>query len=71
MGELWEEVTAAGGAAVIAAGGTTTHPPAGARDHRPWYDQQRPEPFAQALRGAKSALDPAGVMNPGVLLDHR
>ncbi|MCA9561375.1 MAG: hypothetical protein KC583_22660, partial [Myxococcales bacterium] len=25
--------------------------------------------FAAALRGAKDALDPAGVMNPGVLLD--
>ncbi len=39
------------------------------RDHRPWYDRQRPEPFALALRGAKAALDPAAIMNPGVLVD--
>jgi alkyldihydroxyacetonephosphate synthase len=39
------------------------------RDHRPWYDRQRPELFARALGAAKSSLDPAGVMNPGVLID--
>jgi len=39
------------------------------RDHRPWYDRQRPEPFAAGLRTAKRALDPAGVLNPGVLVD--
>ena len=27
-----------------------------------------PTPFAAALRGAKAAVDPAGIMNPGVLL---
>ena len=37
--------------------------------HRPAYDRQRPEPFALALRAAKNALDPHGVLNPGVLLD--
>jgi FAD binding domain/FAD linked oxidases, C-terminal domain len=39
------------------------------RTHRPWYDRQRPEPFAAALRGAKAAVDPRGVLNPGVLID--
>ena len=39
------------------------------RMHRPWYDQQRPEPFADALRAAKRAVDPNGVLNPGVLID--
>ena len=32
-------------------------------------DRQRPEPFAAALRAAKAAVDPAGVLNPGVLVD--
>ncbi|HJX33134.1 MAG TPA: FAD-linked oxidase C-terminal domain-containing protein, partial [Solirubrobacterales bacterium] len=39
------------------------------RDHRPWYDRQRPAPFAAALRAAKSELDPSGMLNPGVLID--
>jgi alkyldihydroxyacetonephosphate synthase len=67
--EQWDEVKAAVSEAVLAAGGTITHHHAVGRDHRPWYDRQRPEPFAQALRAAKRALDPAGVLNPGVLID--
>ncbi len=67
--EQWAAVKAAASEAVLAAGGTITHHHAVGRDHRPWYDRQRPEPFAAALRGAKAALDPAGIMNPGVLVD--
>ncbi|PBC70261.1 alkyldihydroxyacetonephosphate synthase [Streptomyces sp. TLI_235] len=48
---------------------TITHHHAVGRDHRPGYDRQRPEPFALALRAAKNALDPHGILNPGVLLD--
>jgi len=55
--------------AVIAAGGTITHHHAVGRQHRPGYDQQRPELFARALRAAKRELDPNGIMNPGVLID--
>ena len=64
----WDEVKAAVSEALAGAGGTITHHHAVGRDHRPWYDRQRPEPFATALRAAKAALDPAGVLNPGVLL---
>ncbi|MFD0901843.1 FAD-binding oxidoreductase [Actinomadura sediminis] len=66
--EQWDEIKAAVSAALAAHGGTITHHHAVGRDHRPWYDRQRPEPFALALRAAKAALDPAGVLNPGVLL---
>ena len=55
--------------ALIAAGGTITHHHAVGRDHRSWYDRQRPELFAAALRGAKRELDPQGMLNPGVLID--
>jgi alkyldihydroxyacetonephosphate synthase len=65
----WAEVKAAASEAVLALGGTITHHHAVGRDHRRWYDAQRPDPFALALRAAKAALDPAGVLNPGVLLD--
>ena len=35
--------------------------------HRPWYEQQRPEPFGDVLDAVKATLDPTGVLNPGVL----
>jgi len=65
----WDEIKAAVSDAIAAHGGTTTHHHAVGRDHRPWYDAERPDPFAAALRAAKGALDPAGVLNPGVLVD--
>ena len=55
--------------AIMKAGGTITHHHAVGRLHRQWYDKQRPELFAQALRAAKRAVDPNGVLNPGVLID--
>jgi len=64
----WAEIKAAASDALLAAGGTITHHHAVGRDHRPWYDRQRPDVFASALRAAKSAVDPAGIMNPGVLI---
>jgi alkyldihydroxyacetonephosphate synthase len=67
--EQWAEIKRVAADAVLAGGGTITHHHAVGRDHRPWYDRQRPDPFALALRGAKRALDPAGALNPGVLLD--
>jgi alkyldihydroxyacetonephosphate synthase len=65
----WHEMKRAASDAVLAAGGTITHHHAVGRDHRPWYDGQRPDPFAAALRAAKAAVDPAGLLNPGVLVD--
>ena len=67
--EQWDAVKGAASDAVIAAGGTITHHHAVGRDHRPWYDRQRPEQFARALRAAKAELDPASILNPGVLID--
>ena len=65
----WDEIKAAVSETVIDAGGTITHHHAVGRDHRPWYDRQRPGPFADALRAAKRELDPKAVLNPGVLID--
>jgi alkyldihydroxyacetonephosphate synthase len=67
--EQWARIKHASAEAILGAGGTITHHHAVGRDHRPWYDRQRPDPFAAALRGAKRALDPAGALNPGVLFD--
>ncbi|MBB4686747.1 FAD/FMN-containing dehydrogenase [Amycolatopsis jiangsuensis] len=59
----WDEIKAVVSEALQGKGGTITHHAVG-RDHRPWYDRQRPDPFAAALAAAKSALDPAGILNP-------
>ena len=67
--EMYAEIKQAASDAIMAAGGTITHHHAVGRLHRPWYDQQRPELFAEALRAAKRALDPNGVLNPGLLVD--
>jgi alkyldihydroxyacetonephosphate synthase len=67
--EQWDEIKAAASEAVIEGGGTITHHHAIGRDHRPWYDRQRPPPFAAGMRAAKAELDPAGLLNPGVLID--
>ncbi|MEA2363499.1 MAG: alkyldihydroxyacetonephosphate synthase [Thermoleophilaceae bacterium] len=67
--EQWDELKAAASDAIESAGGTITHHHAVGRDHRPWYDRQRPDLFADALRAAKSAVDPQGILNPGVLVD--
>jgi alkyldihydroxyacetonephosphate synthase len=67
--DQWDAIKAAASDAILRAGGTITHHHAVGRDHRPWYDQQRPEPFALALHAAKAALDPKAILNPGVLID--
>jgi alkyldihydroxyacetonephosphate synthase len=64
----WAEIKHAAGEAVLDAGGTITHHHAVGRMHRPQYDRQRPDLFAEALRAAKRAVDPNGVLNPGVLI---
>ncbi|MEU2433155.1 FAD-binding oxidoreductase [Streptomyces sp. NPDC007861] len=66
---MWDEIKAAAMQILGDHGATVTHHHAVGRDHRPGYDRQRPAPFALALRAAKDALDPAGILNPGVLLD--
>jgi alkyldihydroxyacetonephosphate synthase len=67
--EQWDEIKAAVSEAIAVNGATITHHHAVGRDHRPWYDRQRPDLFAAALRAGKRVLDPGGVLNPGVLID--
>lgn len=66
---MWDEIKAATIELLGRHRASVTHHHAVGRDHRPGYDRQRPEPFALALRAAKDALDPYGVLNPGVLID--
>jgi alkyldihydroxyacetonephosphate synthase len=64
----WAEIKAAAAETLLALGGTITHHHAVGRDHRPWYDRERPEGFARALAAVKTTLDPRGILNPGVLI---
>lgn len=64
----WDAVKVAASEAIVDSGGTITHHHAVGRVHMPGYRIQRPAPFARALAAAKHELDPAGVLNPGVLV---
>jgi len=66
--EQWDEIKLAASEAILALGGTITHHHAVGRDHRRWYLREVPPLFTGALRSAKAELDPAGIMNPGVLI---
>ncbi|MFI9103099.1 FAD-binding oxidoreductase [Streptomyces fildesensis] len=66
---IWDHLKSVAGDVLHRHRATITHHHAVGRDHRPGYDRQRPEPFALALRAAKHALDPHGILNPGVLVD--
>jgi alkyldihydroxyacetonephosphate synthase len=67
--EQWAVIKDAASEALMRHGATITHHHAVGRDHRPWYDRQRPPLFADALRSAKATLDPRATLNPGVLID--
>jgi alkyldihydroxyacetonephosphate synthase len=69
--EQWDRIKAAVSDALIKNGGTITHHHAVGREHRRWYDQERPALFAEAFAAAKAALDPHGILNPGVLANPR
>ena len=64
----WREAKAAASEAILATGGTITHHHGVGTDHREWYAREIGELGVKALRAVKSALDPAGILNPGVLI---
>ena len=65
----WEHIKRAASEALSRCGATITHHHAVGRLHRPWYDREVPTLFTESLRAAKRVMDPAGVLNPGVLID--
>lgn len=64
----WLSAKAAASDAMIAAGATITHHHAVGTDHKKWLAEEIGEVGVAMLRGLKTAVDPAGVLNPGVLV---
>jgi alkyldihydroxyacetonephosphate synthase len=67
--QMWDQIKAAASDILSRLGASITHHHAVGRDHRRWYEAQRPDPFCEVLRAAKNSLDPQGILNPGVLFD--
>ena len=67
--EQWHAAKAAASDAILAGGGTITHHHAVGRDHAPWLGGEVGSLGLELLRAAKATLDPAGIMNPGKLVD--
>jgi alkyldihydroxyacetonephosphate synthase len=64
----WQAAKQAANDAIIAAGGSITHHHGVGTDHRAHYAQQVGPLAIEALTAVKRALDPNGIMNPGVLI---
>ena len=67
----WRSIKEAITSAIIDAGGTSTHHHAVGRDVMPFYERERDALFGEVLAASKRALDPKGIMNPGVLVPAR
>ena len=63
--EQWAEIKAAAADAILRHGGTITHHHAVGRDHRPWYDRERPDALRRRARAPRSARSiPPGSSTP-------
>ncbi|HSO97656.1 MAG TPA: FAD-binding oxidoreductase [Solirubrobacteraceae bacterium] len=67
--DQWQAAKRAAGDAMLAAGATITHHHGVGRDHAPWLEAEIGSLGVAALRAVKRTLDPAGIMNPGALID--
>ncbi|MER6947930.1 FAD-binding oxidoreductase [Nonomuraea sp. NPDC000554] len=66
--EQWARAKEAVNAAIVEAGGTISHHHGVGRDHRQAYAAEVGPLGVEILRAVKARLDPAGILNPGVLV---
>jgi alkyldihydroxyacetonephosphate synthase len=64
----WAAAKAAANAAIRASGATITHHHGVGTDHRATYHEEIGPIALDVLRAAKAVLDPANILNPGVLV---
>jgi len=62
---------AAASEAILASSGSITHHHGVGTDHREFYEREIGAQGLAALRAVKATLDPAGILNPGVLFEPR
>ncbi|MEM9865958.1 MAG: FAD-linked oxidase C-terminal domain-containing protein, partial [Myxococcota bacterium] len=63
----WRRVKAAASEAIATGGGTISHHHGVGLDHAPWMKRETGTLGMQMLAGAKAAVDPQGILNPGKL----
>src|SRR4051794_27398114 len=64
----WAVAKRAAMEAIVAAGATITHHHAVGTDHQPWLEAEIGPVGISVLRAVKAAVDPEGILNPGVLV---
>ncbi|UUW91313.1 FAD-binding oxidoreductase [Pimelobacter simplex] len=64
----WLPAKAAACEAIVAAGASITHHHAVGTDHKPYLTAEIGTVGAEVLRAVKRAVDPTGILNPGVLI---
>lgn len=64
----WARAKRAASEAIAGAGGTISHHHGVGTDHREWYAKEIGPLGVDMLRAVKDRLDPAGILNPGILL---
>jgi alkyldihydroxyacetonephosphate synthase len=64
----WSAAKSAAMDAIVDAGATITHHHAVGTDHRPWLGDEVGAVGLAVLRAVKDAVDPDGILNPGVLV---
>src|SRR3954447_13187484 len=64
----WAVAKRAAMEAIVASGATITHHHAVGTDHQPWLEAEIGPVGISVLRAVKAAVDPQGILNPGVLV---
>jgi alkyldihydroxyacetonephosphate synthase len=68
---LWADAKTAALEAIVDSDATITHHHAVGTDHLPWLEDEIGVVGVEVLRAVKAAVDPAGILNPGVLVPPR
>jgi alkyldihydroxyacetonephosphate synthase len=66
--EQWRSAKQAASEAILTAGGSISHHHGVGRDHLPFYEREVGPLAIEILSAVKARLDPAGILNPGILL---